>query len=149
MGLKEQLWDVLEQKDRSRLERLVASHARAVRYLLGWCYHERRELRAEAIRGLVMSADHHPRLVRRVVERLVWAMNEESGTNAYSAPDVLLELARSKPELVEPVIPELNRVAQEDCTIGDRASEVLQLLGKNPDVRGRWPEVFAVPPGRR
>ena len=149
MGLKEQLWTVLERKDRSGLRELVASNPRAIRHLLGWCYLRQRWIRAESIHGLVIAAEYHPRLVRRVIERLVWAMNEESGTNACFVPDVLLEIARLRPELVEPVIPELNRAAAEDQTIGKRAAAVLDLLGKEPDVRERWRDVFGACRGRR
>ena len=40
-----------------------------------------------------VAARHHPDLVQQVVRRLVWAMNDESGTNALTAPEVVKAVA--------------------------------------------------------
>jgi hypothetical protein len=95
------------------LEELVEREPRAVRYLVGMSYHADPEIRKTATRGVALAARHHPKLVQDIVRRLVWAMNDESATNAVTAPEVLQAIADEKPELLLPMVPDLTRLASD------------------------------------
>jgi hypothetical protein len=96
------------------LARLIADEPRTVRYLLAATYQPEPGLRRRASRALGEAGRHHPQIVQNVVRRLVWAMNDESGTNALHAPQVLCAIAELVPELLLPVIPDLLRLAGEE-----------------------------------
>ena len=96
------------------IENLAAQEPRAIRYLLGMTYHSDEERRRVAAKGIAIASQHHPKLVKAVVRRLIWAMNDESGTNALTAPDVLLAIARVRPEILLPAVPDMTRLASDD-----------------------------------
>ena len=96
------------------LEELIANDPRTVRHLLGLTYSADPEIRAGAARGIALAARHHQRLVKKTIQRLVWAMNEESGTNAVGAPEVLEAIAKEKPRLLIPVVPDLIRLTTDN-----------------------------------
>ncbi|RLB58995.1 MAG: hypothetical protein DRI34_03235 [Deltaproteobacteria bacterium] len=142
MGLKKEVSRVIANGSEQQLQELVEQHAGAVRHLLALTYQADSVVRERAAHGVALAGHHHPRLVRRVIERLLWAMNDESGTNAQTAPLVLRAIARETPQLLETAVPELNRAAQEDENIGGLARQVLQELGRVPEIAGQWPEIF-------
>jgi hypothetical protein len=90
-------------------------------------YHTDPEISKTAVRGIALAARYHPELVLNVVRRLVWAMNDESATNALSAPAVLLAIANEKPELLLPVVPDLTRLAG-DPGLQEGLAETLKTL---------------------
>jgi cobyrinic acid a,c-diamide synthase len=96
------------------LARLLATEPRTVRYLLAATYQPELGLRRRASCALAEAGRHHPQIVQNVVRRLIWAMNDESGTNAAHAPEVLCAIAETVPELLLPVIPDLLRLAGEE-----------------------------------
>ena len=96
--------------DLAEVERLVAADRRAVRALLGLSYQADPALRDTAAAGLALAARYHPKLVAEVVRRLVWAMNDESGTNAAQGPAVIRRIAEVEPRLLLPVVPDLLRL---------------------------------------
>jgi len=109
------------------VEDLVASEPRAVRYLLGLTYHENEELREKAARGVALAARYHPKLIQNVVRRLIWAMNDESATNAVTAPQVLAAIACEQPELLLPVVPDMTRLAA-DPSLHDGLAKALRTV---------------------
>jgi len=99
--------------DLAEIERLVVADKRSVRALLGLTYHADPALRDTAATGLALAARHHPDLVAEVVRRLVWAMNDESGTNAVQGPAVMRRIAEVAPALLLPVVPDLLRLTSD------------------------------------
>jgi hypothetical protein len=117
MTLRQRITEAVERcllGDEAPLETLVAEESGAVRYLLSMTYRPDRERRLAGARGLALAAHHHPALIREVVRRLVWAMNDESGTNGVTAPEVLLAIAEEKPDLLLPVVPDLTRLSTDE-----------------------------------
>ena len=127
MGLREQVRDVVSNSDDGALEALVADQPRAVRHLLGLSYRADPALRRAAARGIALAARHHPELVASVVRRLIWAMNDESGTNALCAPEVLLAIADERPALLLPMVPELMRLGA-DPGLRDGLAQTLRAI---------------------
>ena len=96
------------------IENMVSQQPGSVRFLLGMTYHSDEGRRRTAAKAIAIAAQYHPKLVKAVVRRLIWAMNDESGTNALTAPDVLLEIARVHPEILLPVVPDMTRLATDE-----------------------------------
>jgi hypothetical protein len=96
--------------DLAEVERLVADDRRMVRALLGLTYQADAAMRDTAAAGLALAARYHPELVTEVLRRLVWAMNDESGTNALHAPAVIRRIAESEPRLLVGLVPDLLRL---------------------------------------
>ncbi|MFH1132068.1 MAG: hypothetical protein V1754_12080 [Pseudomonadota bacterium] len=114
MSLRTDIHEAVRQQKYADLETLVARDARAVRYLVGLSYSADEAIRGTAVKGIVFAARQHPKLVQNVVRRLVWAMNDESGTNALTAPEVICALAEEQPELLLPMVPDLVRLAGDE-----------------------------------
>jgi cobyrinic acid a,c-diamide synthase len=112
--LGSQVRAAVEQQRTDELERLAASEPRAVRHLLALTYQADETLRRTAARAVARAGRYHPRLVQNVIRRLVWAMNDESGTNAVTAPGVLQAIAEEQPELLLPAVPDLIRLAADE-----------------------------------
>jgi cobyrinic acid a,c-diamide synthase len=109
------------------LDALVSENPRAIRYLLGLSYRPDEKIRKVAARGIALAGKYHPGLVQNVVRRLVWAMNEESGANALTAPVVLQAIAEEQPELLLPMVPDIIRLAA-DNALYDGLARTLHLV---------------------
>ena len=105
---------LVEQDKRVDLDELIAEDPRAVRYVLSLTYRPEPEIRARAARGIGVAARHHPDLVEQIVRRLIWAMNDESGTNALTVPEVLQAVADERPDLLVSFVPDLTRLAADE-----------------------------------
>ena len=128
-SLRQKVHAAVSAGDMAAIETAVAGEPRVVRYLLGLSYHQESEMRATAARGLAIAARYHPDLIQNVVRRLVWAMNDESGTNAETAPPVIVEIARERPELLVPMVPDLVRLAA-DISLYDGLAEALRIVAR-------------------
>ena len=113
MSLKTRTHTAVLSGSDDELERLLSDDPRAVRYVLGLTYHEEPGVRRRAARAVALASRHHPALVQNVIRRLVWAMNDESGTNATTAPEILQAIADEMPELLLPMLPDLLRLLAE------------------------------------
>jgi hypothetical protein len=104
----------VEERRLDQLDDLVKREPRAVRYLVALTYQPDAAVRETACRGIGFAARYHTRLVQKVIRRLVWAMNDESGTHAVTAPAVLLAIAEERPELLLPMVPDLIRLTADE-----------------------------------
>jgi hypothetical protein len=96
------------------LEELVIEDRGAVRHLLGLTYAADDTVAGAAAKGLAIAARHHAGLVQSTLRRLIWAMNDESATNALSAPRVFVAVAEEHPQLLLPMVPDLMRLRSDE-----------------------------------
>ncbi len=137
MNLRDQVLELVTRGEAEKLGALVAEEPRAIRYLVGCTYQTDERIRGVACRAIGRASHHHPDLVQQVVRRLIWAMNDESGTNSLTAPEVVKAVAEESPELLLPLVPDLTRLAA-DKGLQERLAEVLYLLAeKFPGSVGR------------
>ncbi len=113
-NLRERIERLVEKNDVDGLRGLVARQARAVRYLVGFSYQRDDDKRKTAVEAIALAGGYHPDLVKNIIRRLVWAMNDESGTNAQTAPQVLRAVSEKHPELLLPMVPDLVRLCDDD-----------------------------------
>ncbi|MBW2457565.1 MAG: cobyrinate a,c-diamide synthase [Deltaproteobacteria bacterium] len=109
------------------VEQLIAQEARTIRHLVGLTYQPDPRVRETAAKGVALAGKYHPKLVEDVIRRLVWAMNEKSGTNGTSAPEVLRAIANEQAELLLPVVPELVQLASDEG-LREGLAETLRII---------------------
>jgi hypothetical protein len=127
--LRRRVRAAVEEARFDELRQLVSAESRAVRFLLALSYERDPALRRAAARGVALASHYHPRLVQNVIRRLIWAMNDESGTNAVTAPEVLQAIADERAELLVPMVPDLVRLAADDG-LREGLSTMLQTVAK-------------------
>ena len=111
MNARQRVRDAVQRGAVDELEALVADNPQTLRCFLGLSYSAEPESRRIAARAMATGSRHHPELVAAIVRRLVWAMNDESGTNALTAAELLQAIANARPELLLPIAPDLMRLS--------------------------------------
>ncbi len=112
------------------LSEAVSADRRALRHLVALTYRPEAESRAAAARGIALAGRRHPKLVQEVARRLIWAMNDESGTHAVTAPEVLRAIAEETPELLLPLVPSLLGLTA-DPALREALVEVVRLAARH------------------
>lgn len=125
--LRSEVEQLVVRGELEKLDALISENPRAIRYLLGLSYRPDDKIRKAAARGIALAGKHHPGLVQNVIRRLVWAMNEESGANALTAPVVLQAIAEERPELLLPMVPDIIRLAG-DNALYDGLARALHMV---------------------
>ncbi len=128
MRLKEDLLEAVEQSDLERMEAIVSKEKKAIRYLAGMIYGLNEEKKQIASKGIAIAAKYHPKMVGQLVERIVWAMDSKSGTNAVEVPEILKAIAKEQPKLLIPMVPEMARLAMGDSSMHVGIQETLRLV---------------------
>jgi len=128
-NLRSQVRRTIDENALDELDRILSEDPRAVRYLLGFSYLPEAHLRQRAARGLAIASRYHEKLIKDLVRRLIWAMNDESGTNAVTAPEVIRAIAEENPELLLPMVPDLIRLASEE-ELKEGLSAALRLISR-------------------
>lgn len=127
-ALKKQVIALVEGQRFDELEALIAEQPRTLRTLLGLTYRTDDVLRAGGARGLALAARHHPEQIQKTVRKLLWAMNDESGTNALTAPEALVAIATERADLLLPMVRDIFRLASSDKGLHDGLAEALRLI---------------------
>lgn len=127
MNLRERVQSAVAENDLSKLEEIVKKEPRAVRYLMGLMYELDDSVRKIAATGIALSAKHHPKLAKNVINRLIWAMNNDAGANSVYAPEVLKAIANVKPEFLLPVVPDLVR-SSADSSLQQGLCDTLRII---------------------
>jgi hypothetical protein len=130
VSVRERLVDAARGGRAEELAAAVATDRRALRHLVALTYRPEPEIRAAAARGIALAGRHHPKLVQETARRLVWAMNDESGTHAVTAPEVLRAIAEESPELLLPLVPNLLGLTA-DPGLREALVEVVRLVARN------------------
>ena len=134
MSARQLVSDAVEAGRLDDLERLAIADPRALRHVLALVYRPEPAIRTAAARAIAAASRHRQELVGEMARRLVWAMNDESGTHALNAPEVLQALAETNPDLLLPLLPDLLRLTA-DPALHDRLVEVARLVAARD--RGR------------
>jgi hypothetical protein len=132
MNLRDKVKRAVEKESMSEIESLVSLDPRVVRYLVGMSYHQDEKIRSFAARAVGMSAKYHPKLITRVIRRLVWAMNDEYATNPHNPPEVLLAVANEKPEMLITQVPHKTRLAADPGLHEVLAKTLQTIAGRCP-----------------
>lgn len=136
-SLRNQVRQMVLAGDLEALERMLADEPRAVRHLVTLTHQLDDGVRETACRAVGLAANHHPELIESVIRRLIWSMNEESGANGLTAPQVLEAIARQQPEMVLPVVPDMVRLSAADQLHDGLADAVCVVVHSLPGRVGK------------
>lgn len=114
MSLRERVEAAIRGHDGAAMEALVAESPRVLRHLTSLTYDTDERIRSAAAHAIARAAHHHPEHVSELVRRLIWAMNDESGTNSQTAPEVIRAIALEQPSLLLPMMPDLARLTADE-----------------------------------
>jgi HEAT repeat protein len=103
--LKNKIADLLQAQDFPGLVALAGRDSKVAATLLQFLYNPRDLLQWRAIEGLGRLAAAYPRQVQKLIGRLLWLLNEDSGSFGWGAAAALGEIARGRIDLVEEIIP--------------------------------------------
>lgn len=127
MSARAAVTDAVRQGRLDDLAALAAADRRTLRHILALAYRPEPEIRAAAGRAIAAASRHHPELVQEMARRLLWAMNDESGTHAITAPVVLRAVAEESPDLLLPLLSELLHLTA-DPGLHDALVDVARLV---------------------
>lgn len=102
MGLKDDVMQALTQGDVRALANLTVREGRAVRHVVGRLWDPEETIRARAARAIGLAAREDERFAVEISRRLLWGLNDESGTNGIYGVPALGEIGREAPETFRP-----------------------------------------------
>ena len=114
MGIGKEVRELLQQGREQALIELALADSRALRPLVGRLWDSDSTIRSRAARVVGKAAASHSDLGLEVIRRLIWALNDESGTNGVYGIPALGEIGRSAPDLLAAHIPGLVSICWDD-----------------------------------
>ena len=103
--LREQIVALLKEGNFSGLTELAGREAGVAAILMQFFYDPGDLLQWRALEGLGHVAGSHPEQVQKVINRLLYLLNEDSGSNGWGAAAALGEIGRHQVSLVKEIIP--------------------------------------------
>ena len=104
MHFKQQIAEwVINKKYQDLLQAAAAENKKTIRCLVRLTYSRDELLHWRAVEALGIvcgaTADRDPEIVRDIIRRFVWSMNDESGTNSWGASEAIAEIVYNRPNL--------------------------------------------------
>jgi hypothetical protein len=127
---------LLREQDFPGLVALAGEQPGVAAMLLRFIYDPGDLLHWRALEGLGRVAGAHPGQVQKLLGRLLWLLNEDSGSFGWGAASALGEIARHQPSLMREVIPMFRGFLEEEFSRGP----MLWGLGRLGEVH---PELLA------
>ncbi len=128
--MSDQLKQAVQAGRFDEVEAIVSKEPKMVRHFMGLMYSLDEAVQRNCAQALVLASKHHPKLVKRVIKNLVWAMDQRSGTFAPTAPKMLIAIADKQPELLTPVMGELVRLAG-DASLSEGLCDTLRVVSQS------------------
>jgi hypothetical protein len=135
-ALREQIVALLREGNFPGLVELAGRETGVAGQLLRFIYDPGDLLHWRALEGLGFVAGAHPGQVQKVLGRLLWLLNEDSGSFGWGAASALGEIGRQQLSLVKEIVPMFCGFLEEEFSRGP----MLWGLGRLGEVH---PEVLA------
>ncbi len=103
--LREQIVTLLQAGNFPGLEELAGRNSGVAPILMQLFYDPGDLLHWRALEGLGHVAGSHPAQVQKLINRLIYLLNEDSGSNGWGAASALGEIGRHQISLVREIIP--------------------------------------------
>jgi len=104
-ALREQITSLLREADYPGLTALAAEDQRVGDILMQYLYDPGDLLHWRALEGLGRVAGTHPDQVQKLINRLLWLLNEDSASTGWGAASALGEIGRGNVSLIKEIIP--------------------------------------------
>ena len=134
--LREQLRKLLREGDYPELLALAAADRRVGETLLQFLYDPRDLLHWRALEALGRLAGAHPRQVQKLISRLLWLLNEDSGSFGWGAAAALGEIGRHQISLVNEIIPMFMGLLTEEFSRAPMLWGIGRLAERHPSLLG-------------
>jgi hypothetical protein len=103
--LREKIVPLLQTGDFAGLTELASRESGVAAILMQFLYEPGALLYWRALEGLGLVAGSHPEQVGKLINRLLYLLNEDSGSNGWGAAAALGEIGRNQIALVREIIP--------------------------------------------
>jgi hypothetical protein len=103
--LREKIVALLQAEDYPALTALAGQESGVAAILMQFSYDPGTLLYYRALEGLGLVAGSHPGQVQKLINRLLYLLNEDSGSNGWGAAAALGEIGRNRIALVQEIIP--------------------------------------------
>jgi hypothetical protein len=103
--VREQIATLLQAGNFQGLEELAGQDAGVAAILMQFLYDPGPLLYWRALEGLGYVAGGHPEQVQKLINRLIYLLNEDSGSTGWGAAAALGEIGRHRVSLVKEIIP--------------------------------------------
>jgi len=103
--LREKIVPLLQAGEFSALTELAGQESGVAAILMQFLYEPGALLYWRALEGLGLVAGSHPEQVGTLINRLLYLLNEDSGSNGWGAAAALGEIGRNQIALVQEIIP--------------------------------------------
>jgi hypothetical protein len=103
--LREKIIPLLQTADFAALTKLASQESGVAAILMQYLYEPGSLLYWRALEGLGLVAGAHPEQVGKLINRLLYLLNEDSGSNGWGAAAALGEIGRNQIALVKEIIP--------------------------------------------
>lgn len=99
---KSELEVVLRNNDLNKLRTALEAKPGVMRKLMGFLYHPELEVRDAAARGFGVVAQVYPmEKLKDLLRRMMWMLNDESGSCCWHIPYAVGEIGYSNPEAID------------------------------------------------
>lgn len=109
MNIKLKVLDLVTTRNYYELTALALNEKGVIRYLLRLLYEREGITRWYAIEGLgqvtAVIAPTNPDLVRDLIRRIFWSMNDESGAVSWTASEAVGEIIACSPDILGDLVP--------------------------------------------
>ncbi len=138
MSLRKEIARLLEESNYPRLLDMAKGGRNIAALLISFTYDKENLLCWRAIEGIGLLAAEiaktDPTEARNLAQRLLWMMREESGNNAWSAPEMLGEIVRNSPAEFADLAPIIASFHDEDLFRRGVLRAILRIGEKRPDL---------------
>jgi len=136
---KERVMKALEENDLPLLLSLAREKKQAIfRLLISLTYDKESLICWRSIEAIGVIAgsikEKDPETVRSLAQRLLWMMRDESGNNAWSAPEMLGEIVRNCPGQLADIAPIIASFHDEEILRKGVLRAVMRIGEKRPDL---------------
>ncbi len=140
--LREQIVSLLQAGDFPGLKELAGREAGVAGILMQFTFEPGPLLYWRALEGLGHVAGSHPQQVQKLVNRLLYLLNEDSGSAGWGAAAALGEIGRHQISLVKEIIPMFVGFLEEDFSQEPMLWGVGRLAATHPELLEEiWPAV--------
>jgi len=132
--LRERIVTLLQTGNFPGLEELAGQNAGVAAILMQFLYEPGPLLYWHALEGLGHVAGSHPEQVQKLINRLIYLLNEDSGSTGWGAAAALGEIGRHRISLVKEIIPMFVGFLEEPFSQEDMLWGVGRLAEVHPEL---------------
>jgi hypothetical protein len=132
--IREQIVPLLKAGDFTGLQKLAGQDGRVTEIVMQFFYDPGDLLHWRALEGLGQVAASQPEQVRKLINRLLYLLNEDSGSTGWGAAAALGEIGRRQVSLVQDIIPMFVGFLEEPFSQGPMLWGVGRLAEVHPEL---------------